>query len=117
MKSVMVPMLLAAALLALLLAACGGSDEQAGAEDSGGETRMEETAGTVSPADRIRANCVKCHDLKRVCENIGVKDPQEWGQTISLMIRKGAKLDSTYMLGVSAFLATEPDAARAALCE
>lgn len=37
--------------------------------------------------------CAKCHNTKRICNNLGQKDAAWWTAKVGLMIGKGAALD------------------------
>jgi len=40
----------------------------------------------------VMDTCTKCHNAKRICANLGVKDKSAWDATVSRMIKNGAKL-------------------------
>ena len=53
-------------------------------------------SSSAQPSDEIAAlamtSCSKCHDTKRICKNIGIKNQEEWDKTVTRMIEKGAPL-------------------------
>lgn len=54
---------------------------------------------TVSPAlsedinAKVRSACTNCHNLNRVCKNLGVKSEAEWTTTVQRMVGKKPVLE------------------------
>jgi hypothetical protein len=50
------------------------------------------------------SSCNRCHNLERVCRNLGVKDQMAWQKTVERMIRKGAPLTELQGRELSVYL-------------
>ena len=50
------------------------------------------------------SGCNRCHNLDRVCRNLGVKDQTAWQKTVERMIRKGAPLSEVQGRELSVYL-------------
>ncbi|MFY9398738.1 MAG: hypothetical protein WAR22_10285 [Desulfomonilia bacterium] len=40
----------------------------------------------------VMAECTVCHTTKRICDDLGDEDLDDWVETVSEMVSKGAKL-------------------------
>lgn len=114
-------LILAALSLLVLGAACGGSDDsgQQNTAQAQGEAQAASASGGMaasSVAADVKANCVKCHGMQKICDKIGQADMPEWGATLGFMMSKGASLGSSSVTDMAEFLADEAKA-RPALCE
>lgn len=50
--------------------------------------------GAADPGALATSKCAACHDLKRVCKNLGVKDDAAWQESVSRMVAKGDKVNA-----------------------
>jgi hypothetical protein len=53
----------------------------------------------------VKQKCTQCHDLVRVCKNLGKKDPAGWASTIDLMIENGATINENEKKTIAEYLA------------
>ncbi|MEF2230744.1 MAG: hypothetical protein V3571_07435 [Pseudodesulfovibrio sp.] len=54
--------------------------------------------------ETIGRTCSACHSTKRICQNLGAKSPEAWTDTVSRMIKHGAKLPADRMGGAVGYL-------------
>ncbi len=60
----------------------------------------------------VMSKCSSCHNLGRICANLGGKDKSAWASTVARMASKGAALDAAQQTKAVDYLsATKPDAA------
>jgi len=52
----------------------------------------------------IKANCLKCHDVNRVCSEIGKEDKDGWKKIVERMVQKGAALNEARQKGMIEYL-------------
>ena len=64
----------------------------------------------------VMAACTKCHNAKRICTNLGVKDKAAWDSTVAKMIKNGAKLAESDKPAVVEWLAAQKAGAKP-VCE
>lgn len=50
------------------------------------------SGGAADPAALAQSKCAACHNLERVCKNLGVKDAAAWKETVDRMVSKGPKV-------------------------
>jgi hypothetical protein len=53
----------------------------------------------------VRKKCTQCHDLVRVCKNLGNKDLAGWTSTIDIMIQNGATISKNEKKTIAEYLA------------
>jgi len=58
----------------------------------------------------IKANCVKCHDVGRVCSEIGKEDKEGWKKIVERMVQRGAKLNEAEQKGMIEYIGGLKDA-------
>lgn len=56
----------------------------------------------------VSTRCTVCHDTKRICRSLGVRDRVAWFDTASRMVKNGAKLNPGEVEAVAAHLASLP---------
>jgi len=61
-------------------------------------------AGAEDMGETLGQTCSACHSTKRICQNLGVKGPEAWTDTLSRMIKHGAKLPVNRMAGAVGYL-------------
>jgi hypothetical protein len=64
----------------------------------------------------VMSTCTKCHNAKRICAGLGVKDKAAWETTATKMIKKGAKLAESDKPAVVEWLAAQKAGAKP-VCE
>lgn len=58
-----------------------------------------------NPPDALLMNaCTKCHNSKKICNNLGKKDEAAWKSTIQRMVKKGAALSSAQQDAIRLYL-------------
>lgn len=75
-----------------------------------GLTALSATA--QDPARTVTSACSKCHDTKRVCANLGVKDAAAWNVTVTRMMGKGAQVSEAEKADVVGWLAAQQPGAK-----
>ncbi len=65
-----------------------------------------------NPEDIVMNSCTVCHDLERVCANLGKKDQGQWNSTVTAMAGKGARVDQQDIPMVAGYLAGLKSGAR-----
>jgi heterodisulfide reductase subunit B len=64
----------------------------------------------------VMSTCTKCHNPKRICSNLGVKDKAAWDVTVAKMVKNGAKLAESEKPAVVEWLAAQKAGAKP-VCE
>jgi len=64
----------------------------------------------------VMSTCTKCHNAKRICTNLGVKDKAAWDTTVGKMIKNGAQLTEKDKPAVVEWLAAQKSGAKP-VCE
>jgi hypothetical protein len=63
---------------------------------------------SLSGADQgeqlVKKKCTQCHDLTRVCQNLGKKDLAGWMSTVDLMIQNGALINKNEKKTIAEYL-------------
>jgi hypothetical protein len=61
--------------------------------------------GAADPAALAQSKCAACHNLERVCKNLGVKDAAAWKETVDRMVAKGPKVTAEEGKEITPYLA------------
>lgn len=64
----------------------------------------------------VMTTCTKCHNPKRICAALGVKDKAAWDVTVAKMVKHGAKLAENDKPAVVEWLAAQKAGAKP-VCE
>ncbi|MFZ5426751.1 MAG: hypothetical protein ACOZEN_07235 [Thermodesulfobacteriota bacterium] len=64
----------------------------------------------------VMTACTKCHNAKRVCANLGVKDKAAWDATVTRMVKNGAQVAGNDKPAVVDWLASQKAGAKP-VCE
>ncbi len=59
----------------------------------------------VDPQSTVMTKCTACHTTRRICDNLGEKDREEWIRTVSEMVSKGADVAEQDIPVVAEYLA------------
>lgn len=57
---------------------------------------------------KVQKACSTCHNLKRVCRNIGVKSREEWTKTVTTMVGKKPVLSGEDVPEAIRYLSSQP---------
>lgn len=57
------------------------------------------------PQATVMTECTACHSTRRICDNLGEKDREEWTRTVSEMVSKGADVAEQDIPAVAEYLA------------
>ncbi len=57
------------------------------------------------PQSTVMTKCTACHTTRRICDNLGEKDREEWIRTVSEMVSKGADVAGQDIPAVAEYLA------------
>lgn len=69
-------------------------------------------AQAQDPSAAIMGACGKCHDVKRVCANLGAKDKAAWEVIVTRMMGKGAQIAAADKAAVVDWLAAQQAGAK-----
>jgi len=64
----------------------------------------------------VMTACTKCHNAKRVCANLGVKDKAAWDATVTRMVKNGAQVGEKDKPALVGWLAAQKAGAKP-VCE
>ncbi|MBI4804175.1 MAG: hypothetical protein HY795_02970 [Desulfovibrio sp.] len=64
----------------------------------------------------VMSTCTKCHNAKRICSTLGVKDKAAWDVSVTRMIKNGAQLPEKDKPAVVEWLAAQKAGAKP-VCE
>ena len=59
----------------------------------------------IDPALVVRERCVTCHDSRRICRMLGARDRLGWFETVTRMVKNGARLNPAETEAVASHLA------------
>ncbi|MBP8649431.1 MAG: hypothetical protein WBL38_13780 [Desulfomonilia bacterium] len=57
------------------------------------------------PSAIVMSRCTKCHNTKKICNNLDKKDVEEWTQTIEKMVSRGAAVAPEDIPAMAEYLA------------
>jgi len=57
------------------------------------------------PSAIVMSRCTKCHNTKKICNNLDKKDVEEWTQTIEKMVSRGAAVAPEDIPALAEYLA------------
>ncbi len=57
------------------------------------------------PQATVMTACTACHSTRRICDNLGEKDREEWTRTVTEMVSRGADVAGQDIAAVAEYLA------------
>ncbi len=64
------------------------------------------------PQALVMRACTRCHDTRRICQNLRVKAKDGWDRTVTMMMFKGADIDVAQKLAIVDYLYGLPAGAK-----